>query len=136
MIGQCLVKEKTSHQLIYDSAKAYFKDLDQLKEAIKQIPVHTIESIYAFSRIVETYAHYITLSNSLQYNKQDLALMIKNYLILNYNREISIKVLCDHFHVSKATLTSHFKKAYNTSIHQFLLSYRLNKACLPFPSKR
>lgn len=129
MIGQCLVEDKTSRQLIYDTAKPYFKDLDALKESIEQIPIYTMDHIYAFSRIIETYAHYITLSNALQYNKSDLALMIKNYLVLNYHRDLSIKTLCDHFHVSKATLTTHFKKTYHTSIHQFLLNYRLNKAC-------
>lgn len=48
----------------------------------------------------------------------------------NYHKHIKIQALANHIGISRSCLTSSFKKALNMSPQSYLLSYRLDKACL------
>lgn len=65
-----------------------------------------------------------------------LAQEIKQYLIANYSKPITIDQLRDYFFCSRGTLLTHFKSKYNTTIHKFLLDYRLKKAAELLTNKK
>lgn len=128
MMGQTLTTSYFDKQYIKEKALLYIKDEKQLEEAINKISVHSKEQIYAFSNIIDICAKYITLTNRIESKKHDLALEVKKYIMLNYQKEITITQLCEHFYCSKSTLINNFKKAYGLTVHQYILDYRLNKS--------
>lgn len=78
-----------------------------------------------FVMYVQNTFHLQTVSKQ----KHDhLAQEIKHYIIANYNKQITIEELCSYFFCSRGTLLKHFKSKYNTTVHQYLLDYRLKKA--------
>lgn len=128
MMGQTLTTSRFDEELIKNKARKYIKDEKILEDAIKKISVHSKEQILAFSNIIDICAKYITLTNRIQYKKKDLPSEIKKYIILNYQNDISIKQLCEHFYCSKSTLINQFKAEYGKTVHQFILDYRLEKS--------
>lgn len=48
----------------------------------------------------------------------------------NYHKAIKVQDLANYIGISRSHLTNCFKKALNTSPQNYLLSYRLNQACL------
>lgn len=128
MMGQTLTDSPFDKEEIKNKALNYIDNKEELEKAIKKISIHTREQILSFSNIIDICAKYLTLTNRIEYKKKDLAFQVKEYLIHNYNKEISIDFLCQLFYCSKSTLINHFKKEYQTTIHQFLLDYRLEKA--------
>lgn len=65
-----------------------------------------------------------------QLSEQVDSLINKVILFLNenYKSRIDLKMLCEQFFISKATLCSRFKKRMNCSIMDYLLQLRLGKA--------
>lgn len=128
MMGQTLTTSRFDREYIKEKAIQYINNEDVLEDAIKKISVHSHEQILAFSNIVDICAKYITLTNRIQYKKKDLAFQIQKYIVLNYQNEITIQQLCEHFYCSKSTLINRFKAEYGKTIHQYILDYRLDKA--------
>lgn len=89
---------------------------------------HTKAQIKALGELVDICAEYLSLTNTVNVPSSDLAEAVQSYLIKHYMEQITIDSLCSYFNVSKATLHTYFKKKYGTTIHQRLLSIRLNEA--------
>ena len=98
------------------------------RKYITDITILIEEQVYAFAYICDVCAKYISLTNRIQAKHDHLAQEVKHYIIANYNKQITIEELCSYFFCSRGTLLNHFKSKYNTTIHQYLLDYRLKKA--------
>lgn len=127
MMGQTRAKDGDMLEIL-EKAKEYVKDDTQLIAALNAISQHTKSQIKAFGELVELCANYLTLTNKIDGKVENLAQEIQRYLLNHYQEDISFDALCNYFNVSKVTLHSHFKNTYHTTIHQRLLSIRLNEA--------
>lgn len=126
MMGQYLDDNSESMNNAFYAAFPYTKDKNRLSEALKQVPVSSKETIQSVITIMNVCAQYITLSNRLNHQKQDLAMKTKEYLDINYSRKITIGLLCSHFFCSKSTLHTHFKAKFHKGINQYLTEIRIH----------
>ncbi len=128
MMGQAKTDSLFDHDIIHKLARPYIDSETDLKEAIKHIPIKTNHQILAFSTILEICANYLTSTNSITM-EDDLANVAKKYIIENLDTDITMEVLCEKLYCSKAALTQHFKAAFGTTIHSFLIECRINRSC-------
>jgi len=128
MMGQTLSQSLIDKEQLKEAALSFVGDEKRLDLAIEKISVHSQEQILSFASIIDICAKYLTLTNRIKAKNKNLAEEVKQYIIQNYHRDITIEHLCHYFYCSKATLINHFKNAYHQTVHQFLLEYRLNKA--------
>ena len=124
MMGQILDVDSNVNTILKDSGL----ESEKARQALKLTCRQTYKQIEAFGEIVDICAKYLTLVNGLEATSNDIALNVQQYLLNHYKEDISIDDLVNTFNVSKGTLHNHFKQEFNTSIHQRLLSIRLNEA--------
>ena len=124
MMGQILDVDSNVNTILKDSGL----ESEKARQALKLTCRQTYKQIEAFGEIVDICAKYLTLVNGLEATSNDIALNVQQYLLNHYKEDISIDDLVNTFNVSKSTLHNHFKQEFNTSIHQRLLSIRLNEA--------
>lgn len=127
MMGQVKASEEDINTII-SKAYEYLTSEEQAKELLKSTATLTKSQIKSYSNILDICAKYITITNEVDVSSENLAQEVQKYLVKNYKQDISIDFLCNYYHVSKATLNNHFKEEYGTTIHQRLLSIRLNEA--------
>ncbi len=70
----------------------------------------------------------VSASSDSAHTVDVLMLKMAAYLNENYQSEINLKMLCEQFFLSKATLCERFKRTMNCSIMEYLLRVRLAKA--------
>ncbi|RGG82442.1 helix-turn-helix domain-containing protein [Coprobacillus sp. AF17-11AC] len=128
MLGQAVIGTYRNYSEIIEKSKEYFDDQEKLKKYVTKIAILNEDQIYSFANICDIYAKYISLTNRVQAKHDNLSQEVKKYIISNYNKEITIEQLCAYFFCSRSTLLNHFKSKYNTTIHKFLLDYRLEIA--------
>lgn len=136
MMGQAVIGTYRNYSEIINKSKPYFENEKELKQLVTNITILDEDQIYAFAYICDICAKYISLTNRIQAKNDHLAQEIKQYLIANYSKPITIDQLCDYFFCSRGTLLTHFKSKYNTTIHKFLLDYRLKKAAELLTNKK
>ena len=119
-----------------NKSKPYFENEEELRQLVTNITILNEDQIYAFAHLCDICAKYISLTNRIQAKNDHLAQEIKQYLIANYSKPITIDQLCDYFFCSRGTLLTHFKSKYNTTIHKFLLDHRLKKAAELLTNKK
>ena len=129
MMGQTLDTMKQSRQEVLRNAVPYGGNREVLHQAVEQIPDRTKAQILSCISIMEVCASYISLSNRFKVSEEALPQKIRSYIEAHYREDILLDELCHLFYCSRATLTSSFRKAYQTSIHQYLLTFRLRLSC-------
>ncbi len=100
----------------------------KLEGSLKLTKKYSYSQIEAFGKLVDICAKYLTLINGVEINSENLGKEIQQYLLSHYSEDISFEKLVNYFNVSRGTLHNHFKETFNTTIHQRLLSIRLNEA--------
>ncbi|MDF2632068.1 MAG: soxS 1 [Caproiciproducens sp.] len=128
MMGQSIDTLTGSRDFVYKAALPYVKDLNVLSQTVGSIPVSSKEMILSCITIMDVCAKYITLSNRLHLSKQNLTFEIKKYIAENYHKKITIAMLCEQFFCSRSTLINSFKKNCSTTISQYILDIRMEKA--------
>jgi len=129
MMGQTLDSMKQSRQEVLQYSRQYIEDQEIWQEAVLQIPDRTKIQILSCISIMEICASYITLSNRFQVSEEELPHKVIIYIQEHYHEEISLDRLCRIFYCSRAKLTSSFRRVYLSSIHQYLMKYRLERSC-------
>jgi AraC-like DNA-binding protein len=85
--------------------------------------------LYLFlTRIIES-ALPIKTSVSDDTRKNIYTKKVVEYIAKNYSRKITISEICTNIGLDRSYMGSIFKDCLNTSIQQFLLDYRIGKAC-------
>lgn len=128
MMGQTLTSSHFDKEELKRDALPYIKNEKELDLAIEQISTHSKDQILALASLVDIYAKYLTLTNRIEAKNKDLPQEVKQYIMQNYQNDITIEHLCSYFYCSKATLINKFKEKYGCTVHQFLLEYRLEKS--------
>lgn len=84
-----------------------------------------INLIELFRLAEDEYIRYIGKGASIT----SLANMALNYIHSNYNKEITVEMLCRLFHTNHTTLLRNFRTLTGTTIGQYILEYRLQLVC-------
>lgn len=128
MMGQTLSKSLIDQEELKMTALPFIKDEAKLDDAIQKISIHSKEQILSFASIIDICAKYLTLTNRIEAKNKNLVQEVKQYIMQNYSHDITIDHLCSYFYCSKATLINHFKDTYHQTVHQYLMTYRIEKA--------
>ena len=124
MMGQILDVDSNIETILKESG---LKN-ENARQALKSTCRQTFKQIEAFGEIVDICAKYLTITGGVTSSSNNIALSIQQYLLNHYKEDINIDDLVNTFNMSKGSLHNHFKQEFNTTIHQRLLSIRLNKA--------
>ena len=81
-----------------------------------------VNLIELFRLAEEEYTRYIGNENS----KTTLARSTLDFIHANYDREITVQMLCEIFHTNHTTLLRDFRVLTGTTIGQYILEYRLH----------
>ena len=128
MMGQTLTDSLVEKNQIFEEAIPLINDPQKLSDAINAISFHSKDQIISFAKLIDICGKYLTLTNRIEAKNNNLAIEVKKYIMNNYNHEITVEGLCDYFYCSRATLINKFKNEYGTTVHQYLLDYRLKQA--------
>jgi len=132
MMGQVADSAHGAKHDIFTRAQAHLGNGDfserELSRAVAEIAVTDSERFSSFVSIMTVCAEYITLSGRMNMPVRDLAHMVKKYIHQNYSRHISLDDLCENFRCSKSTLMNTFRRAYGTTINNYLTDVRLSRA--------
>ena len=72
------------------------------------------------------YERFIDESGNL---KETYVRMAVEYIQMNYSRKITISEIADHVRLNRSYLGSIFKEYMNTSLQDYLVNFRINRAC-------
>lgn len=129
MMGQVISGSTYERNLIFKLARPYIDSDADLKQAIQHLPIKTNNQILAFSTILDLCAKYLTSANTIKIKENRLADAAKKYIIENLDTDITMEVLCEKLYCSKTALIQHFKSAFGTTVHSFLIECRINRSC-------
>lgn len=62
-------------------------------------------------------------------NNSTYALMVEEYIQKYYNEDLKISDICKYVHVSRTYLSTLFKKIKGISIKDYIIAYRIDRAC-------
>ena len=101
---------------------------ERVMAAIGTIPTVAPENIATYIKIMTICAQYLTLSNAIQINQPTVAQLAKQYIARHYQEKLSIKKICTEVGCSKSALITAFKREFNMTVNDFIISYRLEEA--------
>ncbi|MEG1886852.1 MAG: PocR ligand-binding domain-containing protein [Oscillospiraceae bacterium] len=128
MMGQSLDTLTTSRDYVFEKASPYVADKEALRKATGEINLRSKEQILSCISIMDICANYITLTDRLNMKDADLAEEIKKHIDRNFQKKISIDMLCSKFFCSKATLINTFKNKYGKTVNIYLTEVRIDAA--------
>ena len=109
--------------------KQFHLDSNQLLKNFKRLPYATEEYIKASLDIINACVTHLYISNIISEKDNFLIDCIENYIEQNLHNPISIKILCDTIHLSKAQLYRIFNRSFNAvTIQQYIKKKRIAKA--------
>lgn len=128
MMGQTIDTQETSRDFVLKSASPYVTDHELLVETVHSIPSRSKEQILSCISIMEICAAYLSLNNYLKSEDKELPGRIRAYLRTHFTSDVKIEDLCEEFYLSRSSLTSCFRRAYHTSIMEYVNRLRMEKA--------
>ncbi len=127
------------HLLSYDSkimgwmnirraCKKYEFDEADLKELVMGMNLTSEDTILSAAHILEAVASYLCIDKMITLHQQNLSLQIDEYINNHFTDDISVKTLCDHFHIGKTALYDIAKNNYGIGIAEHIRNLRINLA--------
>jgi AraC-like DNA-binding protein len=112
-----------------DCISSYFAQMMAAKSLQKGREIHLLGLLYLFlSQLIEQNGK----DRLCTYTGNRKEVYIKkaiDYVEMNYSRKISIAELAHHIGLDRSYLGSVFKEQLDTSLQDFLINYRIDKAC-------
>lgn len=128
IMGQITDSKFSSEQNIIDKSEHFFENKEQLTSAVKNIPVIKQDELDSYVNILQLIAEYMTQTNRMAPKSKDLALGIRKYIGNNFNKKITVELMCEIFCCSRTTLMNTFKERYGITIGEHINHCRLEKA--------
>lgn len=106
-----------------------FKEMIKSKEMDKGREMRLLGLIYLFlSQLIEINGNPLSCNTTV--NRKELYIKkIVEFIELNYSRKISISEIASYIGLDRSYMGSIFKEFFNTSPQNYLINYRVNKAC-------
>ena len=89
-----------------------------------KLPFMTEKQLFALYGLIPT----ILFSKAIEMKSESLEEEIVSFIENNLQEDLSIKSLCSYFHLSKNSLYRIFHKNFNSSVNEYVITVRLNKA--------
>lgn len=127
VIGQIKMSEQTDFGSIANRFSAELqRDLEQYFNSIASFGTDKINSAI---HILDACASYEYLKNLINAAESRIDATMGAYINDHLAEDLSVPLLCSHFHLSKSELYSIFKEYFNSSVADFIQKRRLNRAC-------
>lgn len=128
MMGQTLSNSLFDKEYLKNNASLFIHDKNNWMTLFLKYLFTQKNKLWLLLQSLIFALNIVTLTNRIEAKNKNLAQEVKQYIMQNYSQDITIEHLCSYFYCSKATLINHFKKAYQQTVHQYLLEYRLQKS--------
>ena len=128
MMGQITDDNPESLESVKRLSAKYFSDEHELNAACEEIPLIKSETVNSYINILKIIAEYMTQTNRMTGQGQDLAASVKIYINRFYSRELTINLLCETFGCSRTTLINSFKKKFGQTVGRYITEYRIIQA--------
>lgn len=117
------------HNLSKDSIPTNFETMQAMEAELSDV-VWSVRRIHElFAQIKEIWSSYFFKTENEPATNRDWAKDAKQYIHNYYNENISLTSIADHFQLNQAYLNRLFKKAYQSSIPDYLVKIRMEEAC-------
>ena len=128
MMGQvCSDKARQERQLI-GSVMHVLNDTKAATEIVSEVREVPEKLLRAYISVMTIIAEYVTETNRLTPDNNNLAELVKKYLNQNYSAKITLELLSEKFNCSQSLLIKSFKKEFDTTIMHELMEIRLLRA--------
>lgn len=124
----------TAYNPIFTYSKdSFIKDcFDQMLETkalVKGREIRLLGLLYLFlSQLIEVAPGDAALETSTN-RKEQYVKQVCAYIEMNYSRKISVQEIAHHVGLDRSYLGTLFKEHLNTSIQEYLIHFRINRAC-------
>ncbi len=116
----------------YDSdgfIKECFEHMMETKKIPRGRDVRLLSYLYLFlSKLIEANGNNLFTDGGMD-KKEQYAKKVIEYIEMNYSRKMSIAEAAHYIGLDRCYLGSIFKHYFNVSMQEFLINYRVNKAC-------
>ena len=119
---------RKSLENIIERSQKYFDSREELLEAVKEIPTHPTSTINSSIRLLEAIAAFLQLHKITSRSDTDIAHQLDRFIKNNLSDDLSCKVLCRHFLISRTKLYLLSTQNFGTGITQYITSLRIEKA--------
>ncbi|HHW48283.1 MAG TPA: AraC family transcriptional regulator [Clostridiaceae bacterium] len=112
-----------------DYIQKCFEQMIETKKLVKSRELRLLGLLYMFlTQLIEVNGSekFIDGGENL---KETYVRMAIEYIQRNYSRKISISDIADHVRLNRSYLGSVFKEYMNTSLQDYLVNFRINRAC-------
>ncbi|MHA9737935.1 PocR ligand-binding domain-containing protein [Robinsoniella peoriensis] len=106
----------------------YQIDMEMLEETVYERPLITEEYITSASHILQAVASFLCLERMVKLHQEELPVQIDEYINKHYTEEISVRAICEHFHIGKTSLYEIAKQNYGMGIAEHIRHLRIEKA--------
>lgn len=133
MLGQLLVDDNFNKwdkwKQMHDRVKQFDVDFQALEANFWNKQKITKEKLYSATKIMETCASYLYLTETIAVSEEELTQKIENYINRNIKEEITPEILCDEFEVGRTKLYEIANHSFGTGIAEHIRDLRVKKAC-------
>ena len=113
---------------IYSRSRKYFDSDEQMFDAIHALPTYPVSTINSSIRLLEAIAAFLQISKVTSWSTQDTVHQLDKFIKNNLSDDLSNKVLCRHFLISRTKLYQLSVENFGMSITQYITSLRIKKA--------
>ena len=130
MFGQIVDKSVKSTEKINVLNKCVKYNLEQdiLSSNFDKLIFKSEEQIRAASKILESCACYLWISNLIKVNEESFFLKLDNYITENLDREITPQIICEQFNISRNKLYEISDKSFGMGISAYVRKRRIEQA--------
>ena len=129
--GEAIDPSPAQRALALEEALPYVGKLhsrEELAALVAELAAPAPAAREALLRAMEILGRYIVERGLLDERERDLAELVLIYLDRNFHRKLTLSELGLHFHCSTVTLTESFRRAFSTTIVEYLTGKRLEAA--------
>lgn len=109
--------------------KDCFSQMSQTKALVKSREIRLLGLFYMFlSQLIEVSQGTHPVSG-MENRKEYYVKQVIQYIEMNYSRKITVQDIAAHIGLDRSYIGSVFRKHLTISIQEFLIKYRVNKAC-------
>ena len=116
----------------FQRAAHYFGCLQEDRELsgiYKQLPVCDEESVQAACRLLSQIVAYTNSIDSIAIQSRPLAVQLSEYIDTQYMNPISTSTACEHFHISRSTLSRVLSREQGDTFLSMLNRRRIDNVC-------
>lgn len=108
--------------------RSYKIDMKGLYDACISQPIITKDYIESASHILQAVASYLCLERMATFRQKELPVLIDEYILEHYTKDIDVGRLCNHFNIGKTRLYEISHHNYGMGIAQHIRTLRIERA--------